>query len=389
MRPISATLSGAALVVAGLAGQRHASAQETPATPPVTVTAAPENHWYDGLSINGFASIGYEFNTNRPADDTNQMRVFDTDDNNFNVDVIEMVLQKPVTKPGEAGFRFDLTAGSTVPQVTASAGLFRSDSGGEDFDLQQAYVSYIAEVGRGLRLDAGKFITSMGYEVIEGYDGYNDNYTRSFLFGYAIPFTHTGVKVSYPFSDAVSAMVMVTNGWDDVKDNNSGKTFCLNLGLTPVPGLAVYLNYIGGPEQPDNDTDWRQVGDLVATYKPVDFVTIGVNGDYGIESDVPVGDGTMMVDAAWMGTAAYGVVNLTGQFALALRGEWFRDRDGVRTGIPQNLVEATLTPTLKLTDSFLLRGDLRVDHSNKDAFEGDEAMSQRQVTVALNAIGIL
>jgi hypothetical protein len=36
----------------------------------------------------------------------------------------------------------------------------------------------------------------MGYELIEGYDGYNDNYSRSLLFNYAIPLTHTGVKAT-------------------------------------------------------------------------------------------------------------------------------------------------------------------------------------------------
>jgi len=59
----------------------------------------------------------------------------------------------------------------------------------------------------------------MGYELIEGYDGYNDNYSRSILFGYAIPFTHTGVKASYAFSSKVAGMVEVVNGWDLLRDN--------------------------------------------------------------------------------------------------------------------------------------------------------------------------
>ena len=38
--------------------------------------------------------------------------------------------------------------------------------------------------------DAGKFVTPIGAEVIESQD--NWNYTRSILFGYAIPFYHLG-----------------------------------------------------------------------------------------------------------------------------------------------------------------------------------------------------
>src|SRR5207249_12047271 len=67
-----------------------------------------------------------------------------------------------------------------------------------------------------LRIDAGKFVTPVGAEFIEGYDGYNDNHSRSLLFTWAIPFTHTGFKLSYPFNDKFTAMVMLVNGWDNV-----------------------------------------------------------------------------------------------------------------------------------------------------------------------------
>ena len=101
-------------------------------------------------------------------------------------------MQKAVAKAGDAGFRIDLVAG-TFAGLEQSAGLRIGDNA----DLQQAFVSYIAPLGSGLRFDAGKFVTHMGYELIEGYDGYNDNYSRSLLFNYAIPLTHTGVKASY------------------------------------------------------------------------------------------------------------------------------------------------------------------------------------------------
>ena len=65
-------------------------------------------------------------------------------------------------------------------------------------DIPQLFVSYIAPIGKGLRIDGGKFVTHMGYEVIGGYDGYNDNFSRGFIFGYGIPFTHTGLKAHTP-----------------------------------------------------------------------------------------------------------------------------------------------------------------------------------------------
>ena len=354
--------------------------------PAATVEAEEEAiRWYDALQVNGFASVAYSYNTNAPADEANQFRVFDTDDGTINVDVIELVVQKAASEPGQAGFRVDLTAGSSVPAATASAGLFRDDEGNaQDFDLQQGFVSYIGDVGNGLRLDVGKFVTHMGYELIEGYDGYNDHYSRSVLFGYAIPFTHTGAKVSYPINDTLSAMVMVANGWDNVQDNNDGKTFGAQLGAVLGPANA-WLNYVGGPEQAGDDGNFRHVVDVVATVAATDAVTLGVNGDLGWE-DSGAADGT---DATWYGAAAYGKWAATDAVALALRGEVFRDDDGARTGLPQTIVEATLSPAVKLGDNVVIRGDLRFDRSDTEVYMTEDAMSKQQVTIAINALGIL
>src|SRR5262249_16662516 len=149
--------------------------------------------------VDGFLSASWSYNANRPDTRVNGYRVFDFDDETFKLDVAELVLQHAATKPKTAGFRVDAAMGGSIPRVSAASGLFRDPATGigEDVDLQQAYLSYLAPVGSGLHLDAGKFITPLGAEVIDGYDGWNDNATRSFLFGYAIPFTHTGLRASY------------------------------------------------------------------------------------------------------------------------------------------------------------------------------------------------
>lgn len=365
--------------------EAEVAAVEIEAVPEAEPEAEPAINWYDALSVNGFASVAYSLNANDPMEETNQLRVFDTDDGSINIDVVELVVQKPAGAAGEAGFRVDLTAGSSVPAAAASAGLFRdADGNAEDFDLQQAFVSYIGDVGRGLRLDVGKFVTHMGYEVIEGYDGYNDHYSRSILFGYAIPFTHTGAKVSYPFSDTLSGMVMVANGWDNVKDSNDGKTIGAQLAAVIGPANA-WLNYVGGPEQAGEDGNFRHVVDVIATVKPIDIVTLGVNGDLGWEKD-----GVMTGDAMWMGAALYGRWDATAKVSLALRGEVFKDRDGARTGTAQTLIEGTLSPAVKLGDNVVLRGDLRIDSSNETPFMTSDGMGKgRQLTFAVNALGVL
>lgn len=346
----------------------------------------PAPKWYEEITVNGLASASWSYNFNGPASGTNQYRVFDFDDNSIKVDVVDLVIQKAVSKPGDAGFRVDAAAGASIPRMTAASGLFRDPATGkaEDFDLQQAYVSWIAPVGSGLHLDAGKFFTIAGYEYVDRFDGMNDDATRSFLFGLAEPVTHTGLKASYAFSEAVSGTLLVANGWDVVKDNNSSKTMGLGLTLTPGPKTTFTISYLYGPEQAGNNSDSRGLLDVVATLKPTDTVTVGFNLDWGTEQGLAAGGGT----AGWWGVAGYLRLGLTPTFAAILRAEYFDDRDGVRTGTVQRLKELTLTPELKVSPHLLLRGDLRVDFSDDEVFEdSDGAFTKKeQPTFLVNAV---
>jgi len=355
----------------------------TPTSPPAP--AAPSKPWYEEIAVNGFVSTSYSYNFNRPASGTNQFRVFDFDDNTIKVDVAELVLQRAVAKPGEVGFRVDAVAGGSIPRVSAAAGLFRDASGkAEDFDLQQAFVSWVAPVGSGLRLDIGKFVSPLGYEVIDGYDGYNDNATRSFLFGVGIPFTHTGIKAGYAFSDQLSGQVMLVNGWDNVKDNNTAKSFGAQVTWTPSKSVTAVVNYIVGAERSDTNGDARNVVNVNAQWKVTDRIVLAVDTVYGTEPNAVTQGQTAM----WDGIVGYARFGLSDAFALILRGEAFHDRDGARTGVAQTLTAVTLTPELKLSAHFVIRGDVRVDFSGKEVFEDHEGAltKKQQPTVLLNAL---
>ncbi len=346
-----------------------------------TKAAAALPKWFDELAVNAFVSTGYVYNSGRPATGTNSYRVFDFNDNSFNLDVAEVVVQIAPSKPNDAGFRVDFAAGNSIPQITKT-----QDQTAAQFDLQQAFASYIAPVGSGLRFDVGKYVTHMGYEVIEGYDGYNDNYSRSILFGYAIPFTHTGVKASYAFSSKIAAMVEVVNGWDLLRDNNHSKSLGAQIAVTPVAPLSLIVNWIGGPELENDNHTKRNVFDLIAILKPTSWLTLGVNGDYGFE------DGTSAANpgsnAKWKGIAGYATLAVTDKFSVALRGETFHDEDGVRlgTGTRTTLSEGTLTPAFKFTDHVLLRGEVRYDKANQPILTKRGTLADKQTTVGANVI---
>ena len=345
--------------------------------------AAAAPNFFRDIQANAFASFGYLSNLNQPQDQGIGLRYFDNRANTFSVDLAELVVQKAVAKAGDAGFRIDLVAG-TFAGLEQSAGLRIGDNA----DLQQAFVSYVAPLGSGLRFDAGKFVTHMGYELIEGYDGYNDNYSRSLLFNYAIPLTHTGLKASYSLTPKVSVMAMVANGWDVAIDNNAGKSVGLQLAVKPIDPVALYVNYIGGPENSDDNHSIRHVIDLVGTLTVSPMLSLGVNADFGTE------DGTSTVtvgkDAKWSGVAGYAKISTTSPFSLGLRAETFKDEGGTRLGLgAARANEFTVTPSFKFGSNFVLRGEGRYDWVDQAVFMDDKNVAKKnQATIGLNAIWV-
>jgi hypothetical protein len=363
-----AVSASVALLVLGLVLPVPGQADDTASTTPA-------------FTINGFVSGAYSYNLNKPDSGLNTLRVFDFDDNSFKLDVAELVVQRAAPSAGDVGFRFDMTAGGSIPPVAAASGLFRDPDTGEseDFDLQQGFVSWNAPIGNGLRFDFGKFVTHLGYEVIEGYDGWNDNYSRSFLFGYAIAFTHTGLKATYA-GEKASFTAMVVNGWDNVKDNNRGKSIGANLTLTPSKSFTLYVNWMGGPEQP-NSSRRRDVFNGVAVVKPGSRLVLVADYVYGRDDGLVPG-----LESTWQGVAGYIRLNPSDKVGLTVRGEWFDDEDGVRTGTIQTLKEFTFTPEFKIGSGFVLRGEVRYDKSNRNVFEESGTAKDSQTTLALNAM---
>ena len=344
--------------------------------------------WYAKITVNAFVSVSYNYNFNRPASGTNEYRVFDFDDNSFKFDLAEIVVQKSVSKPRDVGFRIDLAFGASVPRVVAAADPGRGEGGEQAADVHQGFVSWVAPLGSGLRLDLGKFITQHGYEVIDGFDGYNDNATRSFLFGYAIPFTHTGLRASYAFNPKVSTMLMLVNGWDNAKDNNAGKTVGAQVALTPSEALSVFFNAMIGPERNDDNADKRTMLDVSTTWKTTTWLTLGLNLDRGTEQNAPL-SADVVRDVSWGGAALYAIVAVNSRFSLAARVEQFDDPDGWRTGTAQRLREVTLTPAYRLGSHVVLRGDFRTDWSDAAVFgTADGGTTHKQPTVYVNAVAV-
>ena len=321
------------------------------------------------MELTSFVDTYYSYDFNKPTGDV-PLRNFDSKHNTFQLGLIEVAGEQKVTTSNRLGFRVDLDFGPVTETVHAA------EPGGLEFlkNIEQAYGSYL--FGKKLQVDVGKFVTPAGAEVIEAKD--NWNYSRSLLFALAIPYYHAGLRATYPFSDKVSVTGMVVNGWNDVVDNNSGKTWGLSATLKPNATLNLVQNFIGGPEQKDDSHDKRFLSDTVVTVNATSKLSLMANYDYG--RDHVVG-----VPVSWQGVAAYARLQALPAWALIPRFEWFDDADGFTTGVVQKVKEITITSEQKLGGKLLTRLEYRRDFSDQPFFSkaGVPRKSQSNITLGL------
>jgi hypothetical protein len=187
-----------------------------------------------GATLSGFVDTYYGYNFNQPKSQTNTLRSFDGPSNQFALNLIELNLDKaPDPSNSRLGYHLGLGFGQAMNAVNAT------DPAGLGFAqyLKEAYVSYLAPIGKGLQMDVGKFVTPHGAEVIETKD--NFNYSRGLLFSYAIPYFHYGLRAKYSFSDKYSVTGFLVNGWNDIYDNNTGKTYGVTFGWNPTKKFSI------------------------------------------------------------------------------------------------------------------------------------------------------
>lgn len=335
--------------------------------------------------VNGFVSTGYNYNFNEPHSRAINYRPFNNRSDSFAVETAEIAFHQDAGAAGTTGYMLDVYFGTTTPTAIASTGTSTA-SATDDIDIKQAYVSYVAGIGNGLKLDFGKFITEMGGEVIEGYSDWNYNYSRSLLFYYAIPYAHTGARGTYVVNDQVTFVGQLINGWDNAVDNNGGKAICVHVMLTPAKDTMVNIKYIGGPEQTDNNRNRRQLWNLNAMVTVLGKLVVKADYVYGSEKNVTdIGNGN---NAQWTGFAGVLRYPLNDKLALNARAEVLSDSDGSRTGTKQKMREYTVTPEYTLTANALVRAEFRHDRSSQKVFDkGDSlASSKHQNTVGVNVL---
>jgi hypothetical protein len=358
----SAPAATPAVPQSNLVSSASAAAPAAPAAPPSL------GGLLGPTSLSGFVDVYYGQNFNNPTNRSNNLRFFDGATNQFGLNLVELVVDKaPDPSNSRTGYHVALGFGQAMNTVNGSepqAGL------GFDQYLKEAYFSYLAPVGKGLQLDVGKFVTPHGAEVIETKD--NWNYSRGLLFSFAIPYYHFGARAKYAFNDKYSLSGFFVNGWNNVVDNNTGKTYGIGFSWNPNKKFGIAQNYMAGPEQSNINSTWRQLTDTVITYSPTSKLSFIVNGDYGRGDRFVTDNETASLShpVYWTGVAGYIKYSFNGASAFSTRYEYYDDHDGFTTGtlVPTHFNEFTTTFERVLAHHIISRFEFRRDISNQPAF---------------------
>ncbi len=338
---------------------RLAAAQAAAPPPPPAPPAAASTE------IGALVDTYYDYYSTKPTGSA-PYRNFDTLHSQFALSMAELWLTKAPTTDSRVGFKLKLNFGPASSNFIHSA-----EPGGVPYhNIQEAYASYLAPAGKGLQVDAGVFVTPAGAEVIEAKD--NANYSRSLLFALAIPYYHSGVRVTYGLNEKFTVMGGLVNGWNDIVENNSGKTTMASLTYKPSGKLSIIENYMFGPEQADttdSEHRWRHLSDTVASFAQTSALSFTANYDY-------VKDRIGTADVSWQGIAAYLKYQANKTIAVSPRFEYFNDSDGAATQVAQKLKEFTGTLEFKGSDNLILRVEYRGDWSDQHVFLNHEGNMQ-------------
>jgi hypothetical protein len=250
-----------------------------------------------GVKLSGYIDSGYSYNFTGDANNSNVSGRLGSDTaqrGDFNLYAAKIAIEKALTSENkaQAGFRTDIMLGEDASYfINRTAGqLSNTNNNSNSLFLEQAYVEIRAPVGNGWDFKVGKFVSILGYEVMER--PANMNTTFGLLFN-VMPLYYTGVLSSYKFDDYLDAKLGVVNGSNS--DNNTttnpnagdGVALLAALNVTAPGGNANWSNNFQYSTGNDNNTSVSSTDSSYSTTTFPSSATVGTGfGNVDVNANV-------------------------------------------------------------------------------------------------------
>lgn len=314
------------------------------------------SNWHYG----GFLDLSYPINFNFPENHLWRSRTTVRRHNELALNMAVAYVRKDLSAESRWGMELGVQSGYDSDDFAFLQG--EKEVAGADTlrHVHRANVSYLAPVGKGLTITAGLFNSLLGYESLYARD--NFNYTRSWIADNT-PYMMFGAKASYPVSEELTATLFAINSYYHLAHPNDQLSYGVQGTWKPTSRFTLTETFYAGPDQTDTDLKfWRTYLNSIAEWKG-DAVTVALSYDIGTENIAGrPGDPRAFV----MGGALFTRWNVSGPWSLALRPEFYWDRNGRWTGNEQFVKAVTSTVEYKFPvekTTALFRLEHRFDES--------------------------
>jgi hypothetical protein len=320
------------------------------------------------INYSAYIDVYYQYDFNRPLKNERPVFLYNYKRNN------EIAVNLGLLK-----------ASYTNRKVALNIGLMFGDYANYNLAAEPFLYRHIYEANITYNLDSetnvqvGIMPSHIGFETAISKD--NWNVSRSLLAENS-PYFETGIKFTRKFSPKLSAAVLVLNGWQNIRENNSNKALGSQIEYIFTDKLSVNSSSFLGNEKPDSAKQYRFFHDLYILYKITGKLKTALIFDFGIEQKLK-----QRQYNNWLGTCFLAQYAINSKINAALRAEYYLDKNNII--IPSinnhgfNATGYAFNFDYILSDNLIWRIENRYLHSKNAVFE------KRSVIFSKNNYSIL
>ena len=247
--------------------------------------------------------------------------------------------------------------------------------------MVEAYAGVKLWRDKNIWVDAGVFNSHYTNESAVSKD--HLAYTRSFAPEY-VPYYLAGIKLTIPLFEKWNAYLYLLNGWQQIEDQNKGKSLGTQLEYRPSEGWLInWSTYVGSEESSSHpEFRTRYFSDVYFIYTKEKWSATGCVY-YGVQQR----SGTS--SAAWWQANLIGQYSITKKLSIAGRVEYFNDPEEVQINPITNAsgfnsFSSSVGMNLKVTENALLRVEGRTFLSDKNVYERNNKPVKNSNLLAAN-----
>ncbi len=335
------------------------------------------------ITWGGFIDTQYAFDFNKPLNGDRSFTTQPARHNEFNLNLgyVDVKLDTAKTRG-----RLALQVGTSV-QSNYSAEPRRGIISGGDLSrhIQEAKIGYA--LGERTWVDAGIFFAHVGAESWISRD--NLTLSRSLVADYS-PYYLSGVKLTHAWSDRFTTQLLVTNGWQIISENITGKNIGIGIEYSTERVTLAYNNMMGHEVSADlngsaREGEFRHFHNFILKNKSPQKMEWIAQVDLGFQKK-PSSSGY----STWWGAALIARYKLSEKSKISLRVEHYQDLDQIIivTGYatPFNGTGGSLGFDQTLSDDLTWRNEVRYLAATRNIFSKEDRTASKNDTTAITSL---